>query len=107
MLANFFVPILDDGWRFIAIFAAITFLAALTGAAWLFWPLLVLTLWIGTASTVVPALASEEGPVAAATVDAVQAPPASKLFDFFRNPRRLASRDEKRETTHERCTARG
>ena len=22
MLANFFVPILDDGWRFIAIFAA-------------------------------------------------------------------------------------
>jgi phosphatidylserine decarboxylase len=45
MLANFFVPILDDGWRFIAIFAAITFLAALTGAAWLFWPLLALTLW--------------------------------------------------------------
>jgi phosphatidylserine decarboxylase len=45
MLANFFVPILDDGWRFIAIFAAITFLAALTGAAWLFWPLFVLTLW--------------------------------------------------------------
>jgi phosphatidylserine decarboxylase len=45
MLANFFVPILDDGWRYIAIFAAITFLAALTGAAWLFWPLFVLTLW--------------------------------------------------------------
>ena len=45
MLANFFVPILDDGWRFIAIFAGITFLAALTGAAWLFWPLFVLTLW--------------------------------------------------------------
>jgi len=45
MLANFFVPILDDGWRFIAIFAAITFVAALTGAAWLFWPLFVLTLW--------------------------------------------------------------
>ena len=45
MLANFFVPILDDGWRFIAIFAAITFLAALTGAAWLFWPLFGLTLW--------------------------------------------------------------
>jgi phosphatidylserine decarboxylase len=45
MLANFFVPILDDGWRFIAIFAAITFLAALTGAAWLFWPLFALTLW--------------------------------------------------------------
>jgi len=45
MLANFFVPILQDGWRFIAIFAAITFLAALTGSAWLFWPLFVLTLW--------------------------------------------------------------
>jgi phosphatidylserine decarboxylase len=45
MLANFFVPILQDGWRFIAIFAAVTFLAALTGLAWLFWPLFVLTLW--------------------------------------------------------------
>jgi phosphatidylserine decarboxylase len=45
MLANFLVPILQDGWRFIAIFAAITFLAALSGAAWLFWPLFVLTLW--------------------------------------------------------------
>src|SRR6185436_7057577 len=45
MLANFFVPILDDGWRFIAIFAAVTFLAALTGVAWLFWPLFGLTLW--------------------------------------------------------------
>ena len=45
MLANFFVPILDDGWRFIAIFAAVTFVAALTGVAWLFWPLMVLTLW--------------------------------------------------------------
>jgi len=45
MLANFLVPILDDGWRFIAIFAGVTFLAALTGAAWLFWPLFVLTLW--------------------------------------------------------------
>jgi len=45
MLANFFVPILDDGWRFIAIFAVVTFLAALTGLAWLFWPLMVLTLW--------------------------------------------------------------
>ncbi len=31
MLANFFVPILQDGWRFIAIFAGVTFLAALTG----------------------------------------------------------------------------
>jgi phosphatidylserine decarboxylase len=45
MLANFFVPILDDGWRFIAAFAAVTFLAALTGLAWLFWPLMMLTLW--------------------------------------------------------------
>jgi phosphatidylserine decarboxylase len=45
MLANFLVPILDDGWRFIALFAAATFLAALTGVAWLFWPLLLLTAW--------------------------------------------------------------
>lgn len=45
MLANFLVPILEDGWRFIAIFAGVTLLAALTGAAWLFWPLMVLTLW--------------------------------------------------------------
>jgi phosphatidylserine decarboxylase len=45
MLANFLVPILDDGWRFIALFAGATFLAALTGAGWLFWPLIVLTLW--------------------------------------------------------------
>ena len=45
MLANFFVPILDDGWRYIAVFAFVTFLAALTGVAWLFWPLMVLTLW--------------------------------------------------------------
>jgi phosphatidylserine decarboxylase len=45
MLANFFVPILDDGWRFIALFAAATFLAALTGVAWLFWPLLLLSAW--------------------------------------------------------------
>jgi phosphatidylserine decarboxylase len=45
MLSNFLVPILDDGWRFIAMFALITFLAALTGLAWLFWPLMVLTLW--------------------------------------------------------------
>jgi phosphatidylserine decarboxylase len=45
MLANFLVPILDDGWRFIAAFAAVTFLAALTGLAWLFWPLMMLTLW--------------------------------------------------------------
>lgn len=45
MLANFLIPILKDGWRFIAIFAAVTFLAALTGLAWLFWPMMVLTLW--------------------------------------------------------------
>jgi phosphatidylserine decarboxylase len=45
MLANFFVPILADGWRFIAIFAGVTFLAALTGVAWLFWPLMIVTLW--------------------------------------------------------------
>ncbi|MDP2332501.1 MAG: phosphatidylserine decarboxylase [Reyranella sp.] len=45
MLANFFVPILADGWRFIALFAGATFLGALTGAAWLFWPLMLLTLW--------------------------------------------------------------
>ena len=45
MLANFLVPILDDGWRFIAIFAGATLVAALTGLAWLFWPLFVLTLW--------------------------------------------------------------
>ena len=45
MLANFLVPVLDDGWRFIAIFAGITLLAALTGIAWLFWPLMLLTLW--------------------------------------------------------------
>ena len=45
MLANFLVPILADGWRFIAAFAGAALLAALTGAAWLFWPLMVLTLW--------------------------------------------------------------
>jgi phosphatidylserine decarboxylase len=45
MLANFLVPILADGWRFIALFAAATFVAALTGVAWLFWPMFVVTLW--------------------------------------------------------------
>ena len=45
MLSNFLVPILDDGWRYVAVFAFVTFLAALTGVAWLFWPLMVLTLW--------------------------------------------------------------
>jgi phosphatidylserine decarboxylase len=45
MLANFLVPILADGWRFIALFAGATFLGALTGVAWLFWPLMILTLW--------------------------------------------------------------
>ena len=45
MLANFFVPILDDGWRYIAAFAGVTLLAALSGLAWLFWPLMIVTLW--------------------------------------------------------------
>ncbi len=45
MLANFFIPILEDGWRFIAIFAGLAFLGALTGLAWVFWPLLLLLLW--------------------------------------------------------------
>lgn len=45
MLANFLIPVLKDGWRFIAIFAAVTFFAALTGVAWLFWPMMGLTLW--------------------------------------------------------------
>ena len=45
MLANFFVPIVDDGWRFIGIFAGATLLLALTGVAWLFWPMLGLTAW--------------------------------------------------------------
>jgi len=45
MLANFFIPILEDGWRFIAIFAGLAFLGALTGLAWLFWPLLLLMFW--------------------------------------------------------------
>jgi phosphatidylserine decarboxylase len=45
MLANFFIPILEDGWRFIAVFAGLAFLGALTGLAWLFWPLLLLMFW--------------------------------------------------------------
>jgi phosphatidylserine decarboxylase len=45
MLANFFIPILEDGWRFVAIFAGLAFLGALTGLAWLFWPLLLLMFW--------------------------------------------------------------
>lgn len=45
MLANFFIPILEDGWRFIAIFAGLALLGALTGLAWLFWPLLLLMFW--------------------------------------------------------------
>ena len=45
MLANFFIPILEDGWRFIAIFAGLAFLGALSGLAWLFWPLLLLMFW--------------------------------------------------------------
>jgi phosphatidylserine decarboxylase len=45
MLANFLIPILEDGWRFIAIFAGLAFLGALSGLAWLFWPLLLLMFW--------------------------------------------------------------
>ena len=45
MLANFLVPILEDGWRFIAIFAGLAFVGALTGLAWLFWPLMLLLFW--------------------------------------------------------------
>ena len=45
MLANFFIPILEDGWRFIAIFAGLAFLGALTGQAWLFWPLMLALAW--------------------------------------------------------------
>jgi phosphatidylserine decarboxylase len=45
MLANFLIPILEDGWRFIAIFAGLAFLGALTGLAWVFWPLMVLLAW--------------------------------------------------------------
>ena len=33
MLANFLIPILADGWRFIALFAGATLLGALTGVA--------------------------------------------------------------------------
>jgi phosphatidylserine decarboxylase len=42
MLANFLIPIHRDGWRFIAIGGALTLLLAWT---FLFWPLLLLTLW--------------------------------------------------------------
>ena len=45
MLANFFIPILEDGWRFIAIFAGLALLGALTGLAWLFWPLMLVLAW--------------------------------------------------------------
>lgn len=45
MLGNFLIPIVDDGWRFIGIFTGLTLLAALTGIAWLFWPMLLLTFW--------------------------------------------------------------
>ena len=45
MLANFFIPILEDGWRFIAIFAGLAFVGALTGQAWLFWPLMLVLAW--------------------------------------------------------------
>jgi phosphatidylserine decarboxylase len=42
MLANFLIPIHRDGWRFIAIGAVVTLLFAWS---FLFWPLLLLTLW--------------------------------------------------------------
>lgn len=45
MRANFFIPILEDGWRFIAIFAGLAFAGALTGQAWLFWPLMLVLAW--------------------------------------------------------------
>jgi phosphatidylserine decarboxylase len=45
VLANFFIPILEDGWRFIAIFAGLAFVGALTGQAWLFWPLMLVLAW--------------------------------------------------------------
>ena len=45
MLANFFIPIIEDGWRFIALFAGAAFLGALTGQAWLFWPLMLALAW--------------------------------------------------------------
>jgi phosphatidylserine decarboxylase len=45
VLANFFIPILEDGWRFVAIFAGLAFLGALTGQAWLFWPLMLVLAW--------------------------------------------------------------
>ncbi|MBS0548060.1 MAG: phosphatidylserine decarboxylase [Proteobacteria bacterium] len=45
MLGNFLIPIIDDGWRFVAVFAGLAFIGALTGLAWLFWPLLLLMLW--------------------------------------------------------------
>ena len=42
MLANFFIPIHPEGWRFIAIFAGITLALAWTP---LFWPLFIATGW--------------------------------------------------------------
>lgn len=45
MLGNFLIPIIDDGWRFVAVFAGLAFIGALSGLAWLFWPLLLLMLW--------------------------------------------------------------
>src|SRR6185369_2148586 len=42
MLANFFIPIHRDGWLFIACGAVLTLVFA---ATFLFWPLLIVTLW--------------------------------------------------------------
>jgi phosphatidylserine decarboxylase len=44
MLADFLIPVHREGWRFIAIFAGATLVAALFIAP-LFWPLLLLSLW--------------------------------------------------------------
>lgn len=84
MLANFLVPILDDGWRFIALFAGATFLAALTGAAWVFWPMFVLTLWSIYFFRDPPRVVPQEDGLLIAPADGlvqmvVQAPPPAEL----------------------------
>lgn len=84
MLANFLVPILDDGWRFIAMFAGATLLAALTGAAWLFWPMFVLTLWSIYFFRDPPRVVPQEDGLLIAPADGlvqmvVQAPPPAEL----------------------------
>ncbi|QQS12871.1 MAG: phosphatidylserine decarboxylase [Rhodospirillales bacterium] len=44
MLSDFLIPLHREGWRFVAIFAAVTLVMALFFAP-LFWPALLLTLW--------------------------------------------------------------